>query len=100
MSAKTIPPGWRGVPNVGPAMAQDFTRLGFPDLASIKKEDPKKLYDRLCRMDGQKHDICVLDTFEAVIHQARGGTPKPWWFYSRRRLANAPRRQGSKRAPG
>ncbi|HEX9816575.1 MAG TPA: helix-hairpin-helix domain-containing protein [Candidatus Thermoplasmatota archaeon] len=87
MLQKTIPPSLRGIPNVGPATALDLQRLGFGRLEELRGKDPDQLYELLCRIDGVKHDICVRDVFAALIDQAAGRPAKPWWHYSRRRLA-------------
>lgn len=89
MLQKMIPPSLRGIPNVGPATALDLQRLGFDRLEELRGKNPEKLYDQLCRMDGVKHDICVRDVFAALVDQANGRPAKPWWMYSRRRLATA-----------
>lgn len=73
------------LPNIGPAMAQDFVRLGLRTLDDLEQADPKRLYDRISKMDGVLHDPCVLDTFEAAVHNLRTGEELPWWEFSRRR---------------
>lgn len=87
MMQKTIPPSLRGIPNLGPATALDLQRLGFDQLHDLRGKDPDQLYHTLCRIDGVKHDICVRDVFAALVDQANGRPAKPWWHYSRRRLA-------------
>ena len=39
-------------------------------------------------MDGQRHDPCLLDTFNAAVDFANGGPARPWWEYSRERLGS------------
>lgn len=97
MLQKIIPPALRGIPNLGPATALDLQRLGVGRLDELRTKDPDQLYDHLCRIDGVKHDICVRDVFAALVDQANGRPAKPWWHYSRRRLASSRGRQGSKR---
>lgn len=75
------------IPNVGPATAEDLERLGIQAPADLVGEDPDALYDRLCRLDGRRHDPCVRDVFEAAIAYATDGTQQPWWVYSRKRKA-------------
>lgn len=36
-----------------------------------------------------RHDPCLLDTFVAVVDDADGGPPRPWWEYSRVRKERA-----------
>ena len=87
--AKRIPPGLRGVMNLGPAMAADLRLLGFTSIEQLKGRNPQKLYDDLCKKTRTMHDVCVLDTFHSIVDQAEGRPAKPWWMYSRKRLADA-----------
>ena len=36
-----------------------------------------RLYDDLCRITGQRHDPCLLDTFIAAVRYMEGGPKKP-----------------------
>ncbi|MEP7234485.1 MAG: helix-hairpin-helix domain-containing protein [Ignavibacteriota bacterium] len=76
-----------GLTNIGPATAGDLERLGIRTIEKLKKSDPKKLYERLAKMDGYPHDICVLDVFTAIIENAKTGDERSWWYYSRLRKA-------------
>jgi hypothetical protein len=75
--------------SIGPAMLRDFELLGIRSVQHLAKQDAKKLYDRLARIARQRQDICVLDTFEAAVAQARN--PRlpvercQWWWWSKRR---------------
>jgi nucleotidyltransferase/DNA polymerase involved in DNA repair len=75
--------------SIGPAMLRDFELLGIRSVAQLAKQDPKKLYSKLGRIARQHQDICVLDTFEAAIAQARN--PRlpvekcQWWWWSEKR---------------
>ena len=70
------------LPNVGPATAADFLRLGVASIDDLSRRDPRELYDRISAMDGFRHDPCVLDTYAAAIHAARTGEAVPWWEFS------------------
>jgi hypothetical protein len=70
------------LPNVGPATAADFLRLGVASVDDLSRRDPRELYERISAMDGQRHDPCVLDTYAAAIHAARTGEAVPWWEFS------------------
>ena|ERR1700756_3019232 len=86
--------------SVGPAMLRDFELLGIGSVQQLAKQDAKKLYDKLGRIARQHQDICVLDTFEAAIAQARN--PKlpaercQWWWWSRKRKMAAAKRLAKK----
>jgi nucleotidyltransferase/DNA polymerase involved in DNA repair len=75
--------------SIGPAMLRDFELLGIRSVKELAKRDPKKLYAKLGRVAKQHQDICVLDTFEAAVAQARN--PRlavekcQWWWWSERR---------------
>jgi hypothetical protein len=90
------------LPNIGPAMAMDFVRLGVQTLDQLEAADPDEMYLRIGRMDGVAHDPCVLDTYRAAVHNLRTGEEKAWWEFSRERLAATGGRRSSRigrRAP-
>ena len=79
------------IPNVGPAVAADLFRLGITSPDELLGRDPYVMYDDLCRITGQRHDPCLLDTFIAAIRYMAGEPKKPWWAYTaerKRELAN------------
>jgi len=75
--------------SVGPAMVRDFELLGIRSVAQLGRQNPEKLYARLCRITGQRHDICCLDVFSAAVAQARNpllpAEQCQWWYWSRKR---------------
>jgi hypothetical protein len=73
------------VPNVGPAIAADFRRLGISTPADLIGRDPYALYDELCRVTGVRHDPCVLDVFIAAVRYLEGAPKRPWWKYTAER---------------
>jgi hypothetical protein len=73
------------IPNVGPAVAADLRRLGSTSPGELPGRDPYALYDDLCRLTGQRHDPCLLDTFIAAVRYMEGGPKKPWWAYTAER---------------
>lgn len=75
------------IPNVGPAIADDLLRLGITDLGALAGQDSDALYERLCRIDGVRHDPCMRDVLAAVVSYANGEPAQPWWLFSRRRKA-------------
>ena len=70
------------IPNVGPAIAADFRQLGITSPDELLGRDPYALYDDLCRITGQRHDPCLLDTFIAAVRYMEGAPKKPWWKYT------------------
>lgn len=73
------------LPNIGPAMAADLIRLGVKSVKDLARRDPLAMYNQLARLDGVRHDPCVLDTFMAVVDHAKTGSKKPWWTYTAER---------------
>jgi hypothetical protein len=73
------------IPNVGPAIAADLRQLGITLPAELLGRDPYSMYDDLCRISGQRHDPCVLDTFIAAVRFMEGEPKKPWWKYTAER---------------
>ena len=71
--------------NVGPATLGDFRVLGIRTLPQLARQDAFRLYERLCRKTGTRHDPCCIDVFLSAIDQARGGAPKPWWKFTAER---------------
>jgi hypothetical protein len=82
--------------SIGPAMLRDFQILGIRSVAQLARQNPKRLYEKLCRVTGQRHDICCRDVFCAAVAQARNPRLPPeqcqWWYWSRKRKARDARR--------
>ena len=89
MPADTAPPALTAIPNVGPAIARKLLRLDIRGVEDLRGRDPDELFERLCAMDGRRHDPCLLDTFTAAVAYADGGSARPWWEFSRERKAAA-----------
>lgn len=75
--------------NIGPAMRADLALLGVRSVAQLARLDADRLYLKLQRLTGTRHDPCVWDTFAAAIHQARTGEALPWWHSTRERKRRA-----------
>lgn len=75
------------IPNVGPATAADFERLGLHAPSELARCDGLALYRRLCAIDGLRHDPCVIDVFLAAVDFMRGAPARPWWHYTPERKA-------------
>jgi Pathogenicity locus len=81
----------RDLVSIGPAMLRDFELLGIGSVAQLSRQNPEKLYEKLCQVTGQAQDICCLDVFCAAVAQARNPRlpveKRQWWYWSRRRKA-------------
>ena len=73
------------IPNVGPAVAADLRQLGITSPGELAGRGPYVMHDDLCRITGQRHDSCLLDTFIAAGRYMEGGPKKPWWAYTAER---------------
>jgi hypothetical protein len=75
--------------SVGPAMLRDFELLGVGSASQLARRNPRKMYDKLCRIKYQLIDVCCLDVFQAAVAQARNpllpAEKCQWWYWSRRR---------------
>lgn len=83
--------------SIGPAMLRDFELLGIRSVAHLARQDPLRLYRKLCRVTGQHHDICCLDVFCSAVAQARNprlpAQQCQWWYWSRKRKAGDARQK-------
>jgi hypothetical protein len=77
--------------SVGPSIREDFAKLGIAEVQQLAKANPKQLYDRLCRLTGERQDPCVLDVFMAAVAQAKNprlpAAQCQWWYWSSVRKA-------------
>ena len=80
----------RQLPNIGPAMVEDFKALGITRPAQLAGKDPYALYLHLCEITGARHDPCVLDTFISAVRFMEGEPPQPWWHYTAERKSRYP----------
>jgi len=85
--------------SIGPAMLRDFRMLGIESVPQLARQDPERMYERLCSLTGQPQDICVLDVFRAAVAQA--ADPRlpaeqcQWWYWSRVRKNPNARKQSA-----
>jgi hypothetical protein len=90
--------------SIGPAMLRDFEILKIRSVGQLSRQNPRKLYDKLCRAKGQHIDICCLDVFTAAVAQARNpllpAEKCQWWYWSRKRKATGKVARKSNRKAG
>jgi hypothetical protein len=78
------------IPNIGPSLAEDLRTVGVKHPSELPGRDPYALYDRLCRITGERQDPCVIDAFISAVRFMEGEPRRPWWHYTperKRRLA-------------
>jgi hypothetical protein len=87
--------------SIGPAMIRDFDVLGIRSVEQLATQDPKRMYEKLCRVTGVSHDICCLDVFSAAVAQAKDPLLPPekcrWWYWSRIRKSGAGKTKNGRR---
>jgi hypothetical protein len=86
----------RDLISIGPAMLRDFEMLGIRSVAQLARQNPRRMYEKLCRATGQRQDVCCLDVFRAAVAQARNprlpAEQCQWWYWSRKRKERDARR--------
>lgn len=58
------------IPGVGTEVAKDLVLLGIRSVKSLKGKDPEKLYEKLCKLEGQHIDRCMLYTLRCAVYYA------------------------------
>ena len=71
--------------NVGEKVLEDLKMLGIRKIEHLKYESPQELYNKLEKVTGVKQNICMLDLFSAIIHEAKTKEKLPWWYFSKMR---------------
>src|SRR3546814_18055244 len=70
------------IPNIGPAMVEDFRNLGIEQPGQLAGKDPYALYDRLCSVTGVRHDPRAIDTFISPLRFMNRAPPYPLCHYT------------------
>ena len=78
------------LPNVGKATAADLHRLDIHQPQDLVGCAAYALYHELCRLDGVRHDPCVLDVLLSLVDFIQGGAAQPWWAFTAERKARWP----------
>lgn len=77
----------RSLCNVGPATLGDLLLLHINSIAQLATQEPEEMFMRLEKITGRKQNICMLDLFRAIVHEAQTGERRSWSYYSRLRRA-------------
>lgn len=70
------------IPNIGKAVVEDLKLLGITKPKQLIGKNGLKLYARLNKITGVRHDPCMADTFMAAVDFMNGGRPRPWWDFT------------------
>jgi hypothetical protein len=79
--------------SIGPSMLENLELLGVRSIRELSLRNPKRMYEELCRLKGQRLDPCCLDVFVAAVAQAKDPNlpieQRQWWYWSKVRKRNA-----------
>ena len=84
-----MPDALTTIPNVGPKIAARLRQVGIEEPSDLRGRDPEELFERMCLREGRRLDPCLLDTVVAAVSYANGEPARPWWEFSRERLARS-----------
>ena len=81
---KTVNTDLVKIPGVGVNMADHLIKAGYPDIASLKGQNPEEVYARDCLAQGVTVDRCALYCYRLAVHFANNGGELPpgkqnWW---------------------
>lgn len=83
------------LPGVGPSIAEDLRQIGFREPADLNGANPRRMYDDLCEIRGERMDPCVLYVFRCAVYAAMPGEKEPelakWWNWKDREWNEAQR---------
>lgn len=75
----------RRIPGVGPKTEEDLFALGFTTIASLKGQDPEKIYMRDCQRRGYQIDRCQLYVYRCAVYFAdnkeHDAEKLKWWYW-------------------
>lgn len=71
------------IPGIGKNMEQHLIALGYPNVASLRGQNPEAMYEREKELNGGSLDRCVLYTYRLAVAFAEGTISDPaklkWW---------------------
>ena len=74
------------IPGFGKNMAQHLINAGYPDIESLKGQNPEKIYTKHCLINepGNQSCRCVLYCYRLAVHYADNNGQLPpgkqnWW---------------------
>ena len=78
---------FRRIPGVGPSIAEDLYGLGYRRVSDLAGEIPEVMYEKLCMMQGQTIDRCMLYVFRCAVYYSETSGPVrdpellKWWSW-------------------
>lgn len=76
------------IPGVGTSIARDLYEQGYRRVSDLKDENPQKMYEKACELQGIEVDRCLLYTFRCAVYFASNKMHDPeklkWWYWKNR----------------
>ncbi len=73
------------IPGIGKACSLDLWNIGLRSIADLEGQNPNDLYEKLNKVTGAKHDICMLYTFRCAVYYATEQNHDKdklnWWYW-------------------
>ena len=74
------------IPGIGKNMEAHLIRAGYPNIASLKGQDPDEVYQRDCLAQGVTVDRCALYSYRLAVYYADNDGQLPpdkrnWWAW-------------------
>ncbi len=80
----------RRIPGVGKAVSLDLYRLGYRSVNALKNQNPEKMYEKLCKIQGRPIDRCMLYVMRCAVYFASRKKHRKelllWWNWKDKRL--------------
>ncbi len=73
------------IPHIGSKVASLLREAGIEEPLELQNQDAVWLYNKICSITRQNHNLQLLDRLLAAIDFASGGAPRPLHVFSKRR---------------
>lgn len=78
------------IPGVGKSIAHDLWNLGLRSTSALKRQDPERLYEKFCTLEGKPVDRCLLYVFRCAVYYTSNKEHDPkllrWWNWKDRQV--------------
>ncbi len=78
----------REIPGVGKSIAEDLWQLNIRSVNGLRKKNPERMYEQMCKIQKTRIDPCLLYVFRCAVYYASTKNPNPellqWWKWKDR----------------